>query len=339
MPRGRKSKLRARERRFQARSEMRRIPDAHASTTEERETPSSSPLCSSDVQSISAVESQSQRPTTALVSISDTKSDEGNRSQDGERPSTSWAQPSTSYSSSTQRGDIAISLVQFMLRKYNKREPITKEDILKHVIPQDKENFPNVLKKASELMVLAFGIDVKEIDTIRHCYALVSILNPNGDEIMNGEAIMPKSGLLVTILCVIFIKGSCANEEYIWEVLSVIGIYAGVDHFIYGNVKKLITKDFVSEGYLEYRRVPYRGSSCYQFLWGPRAQFETGKMRVLEFLAKVHDTVPSAFPSLYQDALRDKQERTQAKFTSMILIGLMPGAQSNHNCSNFSNYH
>ncbi|XP_040599764.1 melanoma-associated antigen B10-like [Mesocricetus auratus] len=330
MPRGHKSKLRARERRNWARSESRSLQDAHTITSEERETPSS-PLCSSDVQSISAIEShgickKTQKPTIAPVSVSYTKSDIGKKSQDEERPSTSWALPSTSYSSSAQRDDIAISLVQFILRKYIKSEPIKKEDILKHVIPENKEKFPDVLKKASELMVLAFGIDVKEIDTIRHCYALVSLLNPAGDKIMEGEAIMPKSGLLVTILCVIFMKGGCVNEEYIWEVLSLMGVYAGVDHFVYGNVKKLITKDFVNEGYLEYQRVPYRGSSCYQFLWGPRAQFETGKMRVLEFLAKIHNTVPSAFPSLYQDALRDEQERIEGKFVSMILIGLIPGS-------------
>ncbi|OBS76717.1 hypothetical protein A6R68_16833, partial [Neotoma lepida] len=289
MPRGHKSKLRARERRQQVRSEN-----------------------SSDVQSFSAAESlgkseKSQKPTTASVSAPCIKLDEGAKNQDDERPSTSLALPSTSYnySFSTQRDDLAISLVLFMLRKYNMREPITKEDILKQVIPQNKEEFPDVLKKASELMVPAFGIDVKEIDPIRHCYGLVSILSPTGDEIMNTEAITPKNGLLMTILCLIFMNGIYVNEEYIWEVLTDMGIHAEVNHFIYGNVKKLITKDFVNEGYLEYRRVPYRGSSRYQFLWGPRALFETSKMRVLEFLAKIHNTDPRLFIELPKSGAKD----------------------------------
>ncbi|KAL1766269.1 hypothetical protein HispidOSU_008027 [Sigmodon hispidus] len=346
MPRGHKSKLRARERRHQARSESKSINDAQATTEEERKTPSSSPLCSTDFQSFSAAVSlgkshKFQRPNSVSVSAPCTteKSTECARSQEEEIPSTSWAFPLTSYLSSTQLHGIAVSLVQFMLEKYNKREPITKEDILKYVIPQNKDDFHDVLKKTSEIMTLAFGIDVKEIDPTKHCYALVSLFGPTGNEIMNGEAIMPKKGLLMTILCVIFMNGSCVDEECIWEVLSVMGVYAGVNHFIYGNVKKLITEDFVSEGYLEYRQVPCRGSPSYKLLWGPRAHFEIRKMIVLEFLAKVNNTVPSAFPTLYQEALRDDRERTRARFASMILVGVIASTQSNDNSRNSSNQH
>lgn len=109
-----------------------------------------------------------QRPTTDSVSAQCTMSDEGVKSQDEARPSTSWALSSISNSSSTKRHDKAISLVLFVLQQYKKKEPITKEDILKRVIPHNREDFPDVLRKASELMVLAFGVDVKEIDPTRH---------------------------------------------------------------------------------------------------------------------------------------------------------------------------
>ncbi|XP_052026199.1 melanoma-associated antigen B18-like [Apodemus sylvaticus] len=307
MPRGHNSKLRAREKRRQARSETHSIQDSQATTAEERkETPSSfSPLCSAD-------------------------------SQDDEKPSTSWALSPTGDSSSTVRDGIAVSLVQFMLRKYSMKEPITKEEILEHAIPQNKEEFSDILKKASELMVLAFGIDIKEIDPTKHRYAFVSILSPNGDEILNGETIQTRSGLLMMMLCLIFMNGNCVNEDYIWEVFNVMGVHPGVNHSIYGNVKKLITKDFVNEGYLEYRQVPINGSPCHQFLWGPRAQCETSKMRVLEFLAKVHNTVPTAFPSLYQEALRAEKERVEGRFVAMIL-GLMDNEPPNRNSRNSSN--
>ena len=35
-------------------------------------------------------------------------------------------------------------------------------------------------------------------------------------------------------------------------------------------------------------------------------------MKVLEILAKVNDTIPMAFPILYEGALRDEEERSQA---------------------------
>ena len=64
--------------------------------------------------------------------------------------------------------------------------------------------------------------------------------------------------------------------------------------------------------YLEYRQVAHSDPPRYEFLWGPRAHAETSKMKVLEFLAKVNDTVPSAFSMQYEEALRDEEERARA---------------------------
>ncbi|KAL0587879.1 Melanoma-associated antigen B10 [Plecturocebus cupreus] len=128
---------------------------------------------------------------------------------------------------------------------------------------------------------------------------------------------MPKTGLLVTILCVIFTKSNCATEEDILEVLNVMGIDARKNHYFYGEPKKLITQDFLKERYLVHRQVPNSDPVHYEFLWGPRAHVETSKMRVLQLLAKIHDTVPSSFPSLYEEALRD-EERVWARLAAML---------------------
>ncbi|XP_004281062.1 melanoma-associated antigen B10-like [Orcinus orca] len=302
MPRGRKSKRRPHEKHSQARSEAQRLQDAQAPAAEEEESLSS--------------------PTPPLG---------GAKSQDEEKPSTSQASLGTDFSCRTVVDQKAILLVQFLLCKYNMREPITKEGMLKHVIKKYKEQFHEILRRASELMVLAFGIDVKEVDPTRHCYALVSKFQRTSDDRMRGEEIMPKTGLLMTVLCVIFMKGNCATEEDIWEVLNVMGIYAGKKHFIHGEPKKLITKDLVQEGYLEYHQVANSDPPRYEFLWGPRAHAETSKMKVLEFLAKIHDTVPSAFPLLYQEALRDEEERAQARFAAMLLTGAVASVRSGAN--------
>ena len=88
-------------------------------------------------------------------------------------------------------------------------------------------------------------------------------------------------------------------------------VYAGRKHFIYGEPRTLITKDLVTKKYLEYCQVANCNSPHYEFLWGPRAHAETSKMKVLEFLAKLNDMVPSAFSSQYEEALRD-EERARA---------------------------
>lgn len=38
---------------------------------------------------------------------------------------------------------------------------------------------------------------------------------------------MPKTGFVMSVLSVIFMKGNCVTEEDIWKVLIVMGIYAG----------------------------------------------------------------------------------------------------------------
>ena len=42
---------------------------------------------------------------------------------------------------------------------------------------------------------------------------------------------------------------------------------------------------------------------------GPESLFETNKMKVLEVLAKIHDTIWTSFPDLYDEALREQVER------------------------------
>lgn len=67
-----------------------------------------------------------------------------------ERTNTSQSLPSMDCSCRNPLDQKAIQLVQFILRKYNMREPIVKEDMIKHVIKKYKKHFHEIFKKASE---------------------------------------------------------------------------------------------------------------------------------------------------------------------------------------------
>lgn len=99
------------------------------------------------------------------------------------------------------------------------------------------------------------------------------------------------------------------------------GIYSGEEHFIFSDLRKLITHDLVKENYLEYQQMANSDPPRYKFLWGPRAHAETTKMKILEFVAKVHGTDPSSFPSQYEEAMRDEEERVSAGPTSVATAG------------------
>ena len=161
-------------------------------------------------------------------------------------------------------------------------------------------------------MEVVFGIDVKKDNTAKHSYVLVSKMNLPHNGILHHGRGFPKAGLLMNLLGVIFMKGNCATEEDIWDFLGKMNIYAGKRHFLVGEPKKLITQDLVQLKYLEYQQVPGSDPACYEFLWGPRAHTWNSKMRVLEFLARINCLDPSAFHFLYEEALKDEEERAQA---------------------------
>ena len=279
--------------------------------------PSTSSLLEDNSQSSSATgsnstsqgSSEAPSTTSTFSTTSDTTSDEEDTSQDEEDSGSSDISSST-YSDTLN--SMTSLLEQFLLHKYKMKQPIMKENMLKIIHPRYHDRFAKILKRAAEHIEAVSAVDLKEADSTIHSYDLVSKLYlPNNGRVWDGRG-LPETGLLMTVLGVIFVKGHCAAEEDIWKFLNMMRVYAGRKHFIYGEPRKLITKDFVTMKYLEYRQVANSDPPRYEFLWGPRAHAETSKMKVLEFLAKVNDTVPSAFSSQYEEALRDEEERARA---------------------------
>ncbi|XP_011383459.1 melanoma-associated antigen B16-like [Pteropus vampyrus] len=275
-------------------------------------------------------------PQSPQKAISSCKLDKSNDSQEREASSASSKyRPDTENLPVGTLDEKATLLVQFLLHKYQMNEPITKADMIDVVIKEYRSDFPEIFKRASEHMELVFGIDVEEVDTSSHSYVLVNKLGLTYDPRLSGDGTMPKTSLLIIVLGVIFMKGNCATEEEIWEVLNMMGLYSGRNHFIFGEPRKFITKDLVQEKYLEYRQVPNSHPPRYEFLWGPRAHAETSKMKLLEFLTKIHQSDPRCFSSQYQEALRDEAERAQARATARASTTAKARASSSAKSSSY----
>ncbi|ELK18122.1 melanoma-associated antigen B10 [Pteropus alecto] len=339
MPRGLKSKLRAREKRRQAQEESTDSVGAQ----EEEESPSSPSSGFRDVPQDSSAKVTPRNPrvpggvcstTTTDAAVSNARFNKDASNQEEERENSSQAQDNTEQWYRGAIDEKVVMLVHYLLYKYQMKEPITKADMMRNVIQVYRSHFHEILRKASDHLELIFGLDVKEIDPNRNTYVLINKLELNCDERDNRG--MPMTGPLMTILGVIFTKGNCATEEEVWEVLNMMELFAGKKSLIYGDPKKLITEDFVQQQYLEYRQVPGSDPPCFEFLWGPRAHVETSKMRVLEFLAKIYNTVPSAFPSWYKEALQDQEESARARAAAKSCTIAMARARSKALASRFS---
>ena len=314
MPRKHKTKSHAHRKRHQVQGEAQE-PQASAAAApgEERPSSPSSVPQGSPPSSPAAGDAQelqgAMAPSSPDAGPSCAGSDEG--AQGPEEESADAAQ-SALVVRSFRRDPLnrkASMLVEFLLEKYNKKEPITQHALMRVISSKYRGQFPEILRRASERLELVFGLELKEVDCSRNTYTLINKFSLGVEEGSRGERGMPKSGLLMALLGIIFMKGDCATEEEVWDFLSVLGIYPGRNHSIFGEPRKLITKDLVEKGYLNYHRLPRRDPPSYVFLWGPRAHAETTKMKVLEVLAKLQDTVPSSFPDLFHEALRDQVER------------------------------
>ncbi|XP_040859140.1 trophinin-like [Ochotona curzoniae] len=329
MPRGQKSKLRAREKRRQLQTDPENLVGAQAPISKESESsPSSSHSKDGPQDSLTEPRSnlQDSKPvtsTTTAEAVPAKGSDEGTR-----KPGSTQSQSATNRFPNGPLDERIIMLVHYLLYKYQMKQPIWKAEMLKNIIQTYRSQFNEILRKASEHLELIFGLDLKEVDPNKHIYVLVDKLESNCDGRLSDDIGVPKTGLLMTILGVIFTNSNCAAEEKVWQVLNMMGLYEKSEHFVFGNVRKLITQDFVADKYLEYRQVPDSDPPRYEFLWGSRAHAETSKMKVLEFLSKIHDTVPSAFPDWYEEALKDEEERAQARAAAKARISAMASARS-----------
>ncbi|OBS83236.1 hypothetical protein A6R68_22773 [Neotoma lepida] len=204
-------------------------------------------------------------------------------------------------------------LVQFLLIKDQKKIPIKRTDILRHVVGDYRDVYPNLLRLAAERLQYVFGYKLVELEPRSHTYILINMLEPvEEDAEVRGDQDTRTTGLLMMVLGLIFMKGNTITETEVWDFLQRLGVYPTRKHLIFGDTKKLITEDFVRQRYLEYRRIAHTDPVDYELRWGPRTNLETSKMKVLKFVAKVHKQDPKDWPTQYFEALADEENRARS---------------------------
>ncbi|XP_013368114.1 PREDICTED: melanoma-associated antigen G1 [Chinchilla lanigera] len=250
---------------------------------------------------------------------------DGGRGGDPEAPSTSrgpggasqgarrsQAAPAAGPRTQKQLELKVAELVQFLLIKDQKKIPIKRLDIVKHVMGDYRDIFPDLLKLAAERLQYVFGYKLVELEPKSNTYILINTLEPvEEDAEVRGDQGTPTTGLLMIVLGFIFMKGNTVKETEVWDFLRRLGVYPTKKHLIFGDPKKLITEDFVRQRYLEYRRIPHTDPVDYELQWGPRTNLETSKMKVLKFVAKVHNQDPREWPAQYCEALADEESRAR----------------------------
>lgn len=185
--------------------------------------------------------------------------------------------------------------------------------MLKIVNKRFKEQFDDIFKKATTRLEWVFGLELKEVLPNGQSYMVVSKLEFQDEGSTSNELGLPNRGILIPLLSLIYLNDYCATEEEVWEFLDSFDIKKGVSHIIFGDTRKLITQDLVKENYLVYRQVAGSDPPSFEFLWGARAYTKTNKVKVIEFLNNIRETMPQSDSSRYEEALKEEEEKAKAK--------------------------
>ncbi|XP_050997738.1 melanoma-associated antigen B1-like [Acomys russatus] len=315
MPRGNKSKSRSRAKRQQMRAEGQKPQGAQPTAQEEaaarspgqEDAPSSPDVCPPQGSHEAASQGTPVLPVPhpigeagAQASVSGVDERRSNVSTIAEAIQSALTDPISRQAS---------KVFHYMLEKYQEDEQPVQADMLKLVSRKYKPHFTWILEKATCQLEVVYGLELKVDNPTIPSYVLVSKLPIPPGANVGGRKELPKTGLILTLLGMILMKGNRASEQEVWEFLHMQGIYPGRRHLVFGEPRRFLTKELVEQKYVEYRQVPGSDPPSYEFLWGPRARNVTTKSKVLDVLAKIKDAIPGYYPQQYEEALSNWAER------------------------------
>ncbi|CAK8689435.1 non-structural maintenance of chromosomes element 3 homolog [Clavelina lepadiformis] len=208
----------------------------------------------------------------------------------------------------------ANEVVHFVLIWEQKKIPIKRADINKHVLKDHKSSFSDVIKVVAKKLEKVFGIKLVEIgEGAKKAYMLVNTLDHSETSDVMKWKDNSKRGLLFTILTLIFMSGNSIMDGALWHSLKRLGIEKDHSHSVFGDVKKLITQEFSRQMYLDISKVPNCDPPQYEYRWGQRAFHDIPKRKILEFVTKLYDKSDiMVWKSQYQDMIADEMNEQQS---------------------------
>ena len=113
-----------------------------------------------------------------------------------------------------------------------------------------------VFSEASECLQMIVGMEVKELDPGEHIYIMVPALELTCDVMLSSGQTLPKAGLLVLVLNLIMQNEHMPPEEAVLGALNRMAVCVGSEPCLFGELRELLTQEWVWEGYVEYQQLP-----------------------------------------------------------------------------------
>nr|XP_033706283.1 melanoma-associated antigen 8-like [Tursiops truncatus] len=202
-----------------------------------------------------------------------------------------WRPPFSAYAEPLSREALVAlmaDLVGFLLVKFRTGEPTSEAEMLSTVVREHRDHFPVVYSHACECLLLAFGLDVKEVDPRERTYVLVPTLGLTWDAVLSDWQRTPEASLPLLVLTMVTLFGDRVPEEEVWGKLGTLGFVAE------GAAHRSVGADGLPEvpAGAPQRPCPLRVPV------GSRAYAEASECQVLQHLLRINSMAPRFFPSV-----------------------------------------
>ncbi|XP_058963057.2 non-structural maintenance of chromosomes element 3 homolog [Pocillopora verrucosa] len=183
-------------------------------------------------------------------------------------------------------------VARYLLFTDRKKYPVKRGDITKNVLKEHAKSFNEIFDHAKKNLNKVFAIEVEEIDVGKsRGYILVDgVKSEEQHELIDWGDDLPKMGLLMVVLGMIFMCDHVITESKLWHMLKKLGIEPKKEHEVFGDSEKLISQEFVRQCYLDRKKVLGGDEAAYEYRWGARAEKELTWRQALKFVSEIYGT-------------------------------------------------
>lgn len=204
-------------------------------------------------------------------------------------------------------------VARYLLFTDRKKYPVKRGDITKNVLKEHAKSFNEIFDHAKKNLNKVFGIEVEEIDVGKsRGYILVDgVKSEEQHELIDWGDDLPKMGLLMVVLGMIFMCDHVITESKLWHMLKKLGIEPKKEHEVFGDSEKLISQEFVRQCYLDRKKVLGGDEAAYEYRWGARAEKELTWRQALKFVSEIYGTQMEDWTAQMKEIIAKEESDTK----------------------------
>ncbi|XP_012228635.1 non-structural maintenance of chromosomes element 3 homolog [Linepithema humile] len=207
-----------------------------------------------------------------------------------------------------EQAPLISSIIRYILVADGNKQVIQKNHIVKNILNGNNKLFRSTIDEVKGQLFAVFGYILKEVENNK--YILINDIENHLPHLSYNDN--NKQVLLFLVLVHIFMHGESCKQEILWDYLRNLNIITenSFQHEYFGDVKQLVSVDFVNQRYLA-KVVPEKNElSDFEYVWGNRAENEITYRSCLEFVANIYGSPLNKWRLQYKAMIEQEKKRS-----------------------------